>query len=332
MSQPSATFLAGERVGPDTLAGPVLDWLAVRVGGRFDHVAVARGGMSTGFAAVVRGPAGAVFAKAGRVGANPFADEALLHEMAFHAGAPLPGVPALLDRATLRDGDDTWLVAVFACAPGATVTHPWSRRDLVAVLDAWTRVAPGLTARGAGEDTGGWRHLFESWPAIAADPGDPWNPAADAVAEGDVPTRDVSRWTEPTSSLLRDPGPQHLAHTDLRADNVLLARDGDRVTVSFVDWAHPHPAPAWLDPLLPVLDAAGSGADPSTGGDVDLAAVWRSHPVTAAWPASLLAVGAANLAAFLHQRRHSATFPQKAAWARAMSENLIRFAERLAQR
>ena len=91
MSQPSSTFLAAERVGAEALAVPVLDWLAARVGGRIDDVVVAHGGMSTGFAAVVRGPGGVVFAKAGRVGDNPFADDALLSEMAFHAGAPAAG-------------------------------------------------------------------------------------------------------------------------------------------------------------------------------------------------------------------------------------------------
>lgn len=103
--------------------------------------------------------------------------------------------------------------------------------------------------------------------------------------------------------------------------------------VWFADWAHPTAAPAWVDPVLLVADAAGSGSDLSTGGQVDLADLWRSHRLTARWPVSLLALTCANLGAFLHLRRHAHDqFRHKATWAHSMSEHLIVAAESLRER
>jgi hypothetical protein len=57
------------------------------------------------------------------------------------------------------------------------------------------------------------------------------------------------------SRVLLEPWPRHVAHWDIRNDNLLVRPDGSLV---FVDWGACAVGPDWVDPLLARLERVGS--------------------------------------------------------------------------
>lgn len=311
----TSTFLAGTRLrladAPVSVRHVVTGW----VGGAITHVRDCQGGMSQGVASVVTGPRRTIFVKAISDTMNSYAADAMHHEAEALRRLPRhPSIPALVHSRTLTDASDDWVVLAQEPAAGST-PQPWTTASIDHALAAWQDLARALTRL----DTALWTPTDASgflsrWDVIAASPDDPWS--AKAVA-----------WQHRCGALARSvlDGRLVVSHVDLRADNILI----DDSAVSFVDWAHSSLAAPWLDPLLLVLDVAGSGADLHLDGTVDVQHLWATHPTTRHLPPEMLSTGAAALAGGLHvaAARTMAELPHRNTWAAAMANNLIRFAE-----
>jgi aminoglycoside phosphotransferase (APT) family kinase protein len=230
------------------------------------------GGFSPGTAdRVVTADGRRAFVKA--VGAAQNEHAPALHRQEAAIAAALPAdapVPALLGA--LDDGD--WVALVLEDVDGRHPRTPWEPAELTAVLSALTSLAATLTPsplRDVPTAVDRLGHDFAGWRRIAADPPadvDPWAAAhlAELRAAGD---RGIAAMVGDT-----------LVHGDLRADNLLLRRDG---SVAIVDWPWASIGPAWLDTVLFSINvrlfggdaervltdlAARTGADPQDFTDV----------------------------------------------------------------
>jgi aminoglycoside phosphotransferase (APT) family kinase protein len=135
------------------------------------------------------------------------------------------------------------------------VTRPWDRRELQTVLDGLSALSHRLTpspvpAAPAGVPGGRdwWGELAREDSRLERLPGlDPWIRAhTDLLAA--------------TSEASGSPFAGHtLLHTDIRADNILFAKD----RVVFVDWPHARVGAPWVDLVffLPSVAMQG-GPDP----------------------------------------------------------------------
>jgi aminoglycoside phosphotransferase (APT) family kinase protein len=201
------------------------------------------GGFSPGMAARVRCADGtAWFAKAASGEVNPNAPRLHRQEASVLAGLdPLIAagrLPAPRLRGTAESGP--WFALVADDMAGRQPALPWHDGELGAVLAALDQVAAALTPAPVtvpaifeylGTDFTGWR-------ALSRTPGDdridPW-----------------SRARLPELAALEATWPAHAAgetllHADIRADNLLLTRDG----VMVVDWPHACRGAAFADLVL----------------------------------------------------------------------------------
>lgn len=211
----------------DDLPDSVRHRIAARLGGEVVATRSCTGGFSPSTAEVVTGIAGAsLFVKAVRAVDNP--DSVPLNRGEARALSRMPAtapVPALVDAFTAQD----WFVLVTEVAPGALPAQPWDRDDLDHVLEALDALqavgtpcpVPDLPSVPAvlGEDLRGFDRVAADPPASL----DPWVrdhlDGLRVAAERGI------------DALAGDT----LCHSDLRADNILIAPGG---RVSFVDWAH----------------------------------------------------------------------------------------------
>ena len=183
-----------------------------------------------------------------------------LHRREAAVAAALPAaVPAPRLLGSVDDGD--WIVLVLDEVDGRHPHLPWTAGDLGLVLDALTGLARSATPC-----------------PVAGLPG-----AADALA-ADLPAEVLPLLAGDT-----------LAHSDLRADNLLVTASG----AVLLDWPHACRGPAWLDTLLLLVEVDRFG-----GHDVDrlLATAPTTRDVD---PGVLTAV----LAGFEHYFRTSAAAP-----------------------
>ncbi len=201
------------------------------------------GGFSPGMAARIRCTDGTSwFAKAASAEVNP--DTPQLHRQEASALAGLDSliaagrlpVPRL--RGTAESGP--WFALVTEDVEGRQPTLPWRDGELDAVLAALDQLAGALTPAPVvvpaisdylGTDFTGWR-------ALSRGPGDdridPWSRAR-------LPTLAAleATWTAHAAG-------ETLLHADIRADNVLITRDG----VMVVDWPHACRGAAFADLVL----------------------------------------------------------------------------------
>lgn len=123
------------------------------------------------------------------------------------------------------------------------------------------------------------------------------------------------------------------AHTDLRADNVLVGspdRVGGRPQVWFIDWAEARTAAAWVDPALLACDLVVSGADHRHGGSMDVRAFLAAHPTTAGTDPALYRGMMVALAATLHRFALAPApvgLPTIRQWQRRCADALLGFVE-----
>lgn len=312
-----ATYLHSRRTGWAAAPPEVRALAQERLGQEVRRWENRVGGMSTGVAAVVHGRTGSIFVKAVGHDDNPVGHGLYRREAATAARLPaLPHVPVLLAEADVPTRSGRWAVIVQQALDAHPVTHPWSRADVVDVLDAWQQVTPALhaTSWDASAEVG---VFLRSWRAVHKDPADPWSdllhPWRSRLEEMDVHV-DGSAAHPPV-----------LGHLDLRADNVL--RD-DRGGVWFVDWAHPGLTAAWTDPAVLLADVVASGGDLADGGEVDVLGLWRHHPAAGGVDAELMRAVVVGLAAALHQRSRQPDvpgLPHRRTWARAMAAGLRPF-------
>jgi aminoglycoside phosphotransferase (APT) family kinase protein len=206
-----------------------------------------------------------------------------LYRQEARVAALLPdGVPAPRLRASWEEGG--WVVLIFEDVDGRHPALPWDRRELQTVLDGLSALSHRLTpspvpAAPAGVPGGRdwWGELAREDSRLERLPGlDPWIRAhTDLLAA--------------TSEASGSPFAGHtLLHTDIRADNILFAKD----RVVFVDWPHARVGAPWVDLVffLPSVAMQG-GPDPEV-------LFWRHPTASGADRVSVLSV-LAGLAGFL---------------------------------
>ncbi|WP_075736189.1 phosphotransferase family protein [Streptomyces acidiscabies] len=245
-SAPPAT---GVRLDWEALPASVRDAVAGILGAPVVRAVTQRGGFSPGVAARVvtrRGKRGFVKAVSGDV--NSFSP--VLHRQEARNAAALPREVPAPELLGVHD-DGNWVALVFEDVDGRQPHVPWRAGELRVVLDAVGELGRVLTpapfdAPSAAEDLA---DAFGGWPEL--------------VEQGFPVLQRADGWEEAVRG-------DTLAHGDLRADNVLLAGDTDRVW--FVDWPHVTRAAPWFDLLLllPSVRAQG-GPDPET--------VFTEHPL-----------------------------------------------------
>ncbi|WP_010533140.1 aminoglycoside phosphotransferase family protein [Brachybacterium squillarum] len=208
-----------------------------------------RGGFSASTAELVTTSDGAkAFVKAVRPtdGGDSFAN----NEREAATLAALPGdVPAAALRDVFREGE--WLVLVIEAAPGEMPAQPWRPAQLDRVVATLGELAAAATPCPVPDLAGTEQVLgpdLQGFARLAAAP----PPGLDAWVAGRLPEL-VEASERGIAALAGDT----LVHTDLRADNMLLAEDG---TVTLVDWAHASCGSALTDRLqllLSILDPDG---------------------------------------------------------------------------
>lgn len=252
---PGATTRVPWLAAPAALRARVVELLGVPVTADTTQP----GGFSHGVASRLRCADGrTMFVKAIDTTGDPYALS--LYEREARVAPQLPlGLPAPWFVGTVRAAD--WLGLVFHDVPGHIVTPPWTAARLRAVTDCLTTLtdlatpcpAADLPAWGGPMSRWrGWNHLLATGPDTAI-----------ASAEAGQ----LDRSTVVTLAALERGYPEATAgdtllHSDLRADNIMLADDG---TVTLVDWAQAARGAAWLDPLIFALGAALDGVPEPDG-------------------------------------------------------------------
>ena len=286
-SAPPAT---GVRTAWEALPEPVRDAVEELIGAPVEEAVTQVGGFSPGVAARVRTRTGGrAFVKAVSAEANPVSPGIHRAEAAI-AGALPAAVPAPRLLGTYDDG--TWVALVFEDVDGRQPHVPWREGELGLVLGAVEQLGRALTpspvaappvAEALADDLAGWQRLID-----AGDDGeglDPW-------VAGHL--RELAELAAPWA---RYASGDTLAHSDLRADNLLLTKAG---RVVFVDWPHAVRAAPWFDLLgmLPCVRAQG-GPDPEE--------VFTAHPLGRdADPDGVTATLAALAGYFVGQSRQPA--------------------------
>jgi aminoglycoside phosphotransferase (APT) family kinase protein len=169
---------------------------------------------------------------------------------ALPAHAPVPRLLGGFDH-------DEWAVLVLEDVDGAQPRTPWVESEIDAAVTALADLAAALTPSpvpvpGVPTAVDNLAEDFAGWDRIAAAPPadlDPW-----AAAHLDELRAASARGLAAVGSG------ETLVHCDIRADNMLIRRDG-RVVV--VDWPWGCVGPDWLDRLLLGLDIMANGGDPS---------------------------------------------------------------------
>lgn len=224
------------------------------------------GGFSPGTAArLVLADGGRAFVKAVGVEQNP--DSPSMHRAEARVAAALP--PAAPAPRLLASYDrDGWVALVYEDVEGTMPAEPWRPDELDRVLEALAELAAALTPAPLDGPSAASRleQQFQGWRRTVA-----------ARSDG-VPLDWLDPWARRNLDGLADleagwkpaVAGDTLLHGDLRADNLLLARD--RVVV--VDWPWACVGAPWLDLLLmlPSVRMQG-GPDPEE--------VLASHPVAA---------------------------------------------------
>ena len=247
------------------------------------------GGFSPGTAArVVLADGGRAFVKA--VGAEQNPDSPVLHRAEARVAAALP--PAAPAPRLLASHDrDGWVALVYEDVEGTMPAEPWRPEELDRVLAALAELAAALTPAPLDGPTAASRleHQFQGWRRTVA-----------ARSHGE-PLDWLDQWTRRNLDGLAEleagwksaVAGDTLLHGDLRADNLLLARD--RVVV--VDWPWACVGAPWLDLLLmlPSVRMQG-GPDPE--------AVLAGHPVAAGADPHAMTSALAAFAGMLSWQAH----------------------------
>ncbi|MCX5183430.1 phosphotransferase [Streptomyces sp. NBC_00268] len=279
---------AGLRTPWEELPRSLRDAVADMLGAPVRTAVTQEGGFSPGAAArVTTTDHRRAFVKAVSAEVNP--DSPSLHRTeARNASALPPSAPAPRLIGSYDDG--TWVALVFEDVAGRQPHVPWREGEFRRVLDAVEELSRTLTpapfdAPPAAESLA---HAFQGWRQLVD--------AGDTEGEGFAPwtavhLRELAELSAPWAEFAAG---DTLAHADLRADNVLLAKDG---RVVFVDWPHAVRAAPWFDLLLmlPCVRAQG-GPDPEE--------VFTTHPLgRAADPEGVTATLAALAGYFVRQSR-----------------------------
>jgi hypothetical protein len=223
------------------------------IGGRVVAAHSQPGGFSAGSAdRVVTDSGRRAFVKAVTPEVNARSAELARQEM--HITSAMPGA-APVPRMLGGFDHGGWVVLILEDIDGAHPRTPWVEREIDATMTALADLATAVTPSPiAGVPTAAEALAgdFGSWERMAAEPPADLHPWA-AERMSDLRAASV-RATAAVSSG------QTLVHCDIRADNLLIRRDG-RVVI--VDWPWGCVGPEWLDRLLLGLDVLANGGDPA---------------------------------------------------------------------
>ena len=236
------------RLAWEDLPAQVHEWAAGQLGGPVVAAASQPGGFSPGTADRVRTADGRrAFVKAVSTAQNP--DTPALHRREVAVLGELTGVMAVPQLVGVYDDGD-WVALMIEDVEGRHPL-PWTDELLAATLDALAELGhvaapagwPALEEKLAGQ-MGAWARLRESPPEDL----DPWcrERLADLV---DLCARTLPRMAG-----------GHVAHTDVRADNLLVEEPG---TVRIVDWP-------WVSRGAARCDAAMLLVNVRWAGDLDV--------------------------------------------------------------
>ncbi|MGW6021226.1 hypothetical protein [Streptomyces sp. NPDC055099] len=213
-----------------------------RLGGVVDATPSAGSGLTSGFAAVLRGAGAPEFVKAVNANNNAVIADCYQREALIHQALPIE-VPAPRLR-WAEEKEDGWIVLGFdAIAGGRMPMAPWKPNGLASTLDACTIKAEalpspsaelqevGLKPIGDGSDFVDWRDLTSGATSVDILPA--WVPAdrMDALAGLGL------RWRR---AVVGDA----VLHHDLRQDNVLIDATG---AAWICDWNWPCLGASWLN-------------------------------------------------------------------------------------
>lgn len=214
----------------------VVSALEAALGGEIVAAETQPGGFSPGIAArVVLGGGERAFVKAVAHEPNPESPD--FHRREARIIDALPAIaPAPRLRWTLDEGPEGWVVLALEDVDGREPSLPWRPDELDRVLAAVDQLHASLTpspvdAGSAGavleENVNAWHLLAVNTPAGL----DAWS------------RRHLEELVELERAVAGAVAGETLLHFDLRADNILLARD----RVFFVDWPHATVGASWLD-------------------------------------------------------------------------------------
>lgn len=248
--QPEPVRPYGQRITWGDLPAAVRDWVAGELG-EVVEVVPQQGGFSPGTADRVRSSDGRwAFVKAVGAHLNPHSPGLVAREIGVLERLPVQtGAPRLLSRFDASVDGARWVGLLVEDIPGRHPRTPWEHEEVVAGLDALAALVarplpPEVTLPALQDDLSedlGW------WPQVAADPPedlDPWVAAA-------APELTSLAATAPA----RLAG-EHLVHTDIRSDNLVVTGDG---AVRVVDWPWACRGAAWFDTFSLLLNVRVHG-------------------------------------------------------------------------
>ncbi len=233
------TPASGQRVQWQELPERLKDWVGDVLGGPIVTADSQIGGFSPGTADRVQTASGdRAFVKAASSAQNEFTPR--LHRQEAHVVAHLPRTrytPSLI--AVYDDGD--WVAMVLEDIDGRPPSLPWRLDELDAVMTALDELAHLLTPsplHHLDSMVDAYAETFAGWERIRSNPPpvlDDWVRARlDDLVE--MATRGLAALAGST-----------LVHGDVRADNLLIQRDG---SVFVVDWPWASNGASWVDRLF----------------------------------------------------------------------------------
>jgi aminoglycoside phosphotransferase (APT) family kinase protein len=299
---------SGVRIGWADLPAQVRAAIEDIIGGTVVEARSQSGGFSPGTADRVRTADGRrAFVKAVSGDLNEHSPG--LHRKEARIAAALPAAVPAPRLLGLHD-DGTWVALVLQDVEGRSPATPWRADELarvLATLGDLARVPADLPDLPTAAETLGYD--LAGWWRIAADP--PATPAELWAA------RRLDRLCALADRGIAALTGDSLVHCDVRADNLLLGRDG---TVSIVDWPWACRGPAWLDRLLLLVNVRLYGGDHDTG-----ALLTACAKETGADPADLIAVLAALAGFFADMARRPPPpgLPTVRAFQRAQADAIV---------
>jgi aminoglycoside phosphotransferase (APT) family kinase protein len=217
---------SGVRVPWSALPEHLLSEIEAQLGDSVVEAVSQPGGFSPAVAARVTSRNGSrAFVKATAPDTNPDAPGIYRQEARIAAALP-PWVPAPRLLWTMDEGEHGWVVLMFEDIDGQNPPTPWHTDDLTRVLEILRELHAGTlpadmpvpSAAASLDRFGGWRSLAEHpLPGL-----DPWS------------SRYLDRLAQLERRALTAGQGDRLIHFDVRADNVVLARD----RAYLVDWPH----------------------------------------------------------------------------------------------